>query len=114
MKYFFVVLLAVSTGAFALGFPVETGDVTWLQIHRNPNDETNSGRRYILRLSGTISPNSCGNEQWTGFVDDEIGAAQYSALLAAAASGKTIKVEGTSHDLCESGSVLIRNVYFVY
>lgn len=103
------ILFLVSANTYA-GFPVETGYITFLQIHKNPDITENAGQRYLVQLSGSASENTCGNDQWTGYFDSGAGRAQYAFLLAALMAGK---LEGTAADLCESGALLIRNVYAV-
>lgn len=92
-------------------FPIEAGNITSLQIHNNPDSKVNSGQRYIVKLNSTISINECGHDQWTGYLDSEVDKAQYSALLATFMASKPVTLEGTAPDRCDSGSVLIRNVY---
>ncbi len=109
-----IMLYILALNAHSAGKPEETGSIALLQIHKNPDSNTSDGNRFIVRLSGTISENSCGTDSWTGYLDSEAGRAQYSAILAASAAGKDIKLEGTAADRCQSGNLLLRNVYFVW
>ena len=114
MKNFLsMVFFIMATNVYA-GMPVEIGDITFLQVHNNPDSTLSSGQRFIVKLSSSASENSCGYDQWTGYLDSDVGRAQYSALLSAVMASKQIKLEGTAPDRCESGSLLLRNVYAVW
>lgn len=114
MKYLLpTVTLILTTNTFA-AMPVEEGDITFLQIHKKPDSTANASQRFIVKLSGTATDNLCGTDQWTGYLDDDAGKAQYSALMSAVMAGRAVRFEGTAPDHCESGSLLLRNVYMVW
>ena len=108
-----MILMAIAPYALS-GMPVETGEIIFLQIHNNPDLTSSSGHRFIVKLNSTTSENSCGHDQWTGYLDKDSGKAQYSALLSAVMAGKPVMLEGTAPDRCESGSLLLRNVYAIW
>jgi|GEM_PF-6750253 len=111
-KYLLFAISFLSFGV-AAATPNETGNITFLQVHKNPDSNSSSGERFIVRLSSTSSNNSCGSDQWTGYLTTEAGRAQYSALLAIAIASKQVKLEGTPNR-CESSSLLIRNLYVAW
>lgn len=113
-KDLLVFLLFAAGAAFGSGLPEEHGEVTFLQLHSKPNDDSASGQRYLVKLNSTISENECGVDQWTGTLDTEVGKAMYSTILAAYLAGKSIALHGTSATTCLSSSMLIRNVFIVY
>jgi hypothetical protein len=114
VRYLLTAAILVLTANTYAAIPVEVGDITFLQIHKKPDSTTSASQRFIVKLSGTASENSCGNDQWTGYLDDDAGKAQYSALMSALVAGRAVRFEGTAPDRCESGSLLLRNVYMVW
>ncbi len=93
----------------------EEGTVTFFQTHNAPDaNSTNSPRtsqRYFVRLSGSTNEDDCSSDGfWFGYFDTEASKAQYSAILAASMSAKSIRLEASSSTDCTSGALLIRNV----
>lgn len=81
-------------------------------VHKNPDTNSDTGERFIVRLDSSISNgNECGNDQWTGYLNSDAGRAHYSTLLAHSISNKSIKLQGTSSTHCIGGAMLIRNAY---
>ena len=112
-KLIALLLFSIPVCAIA-AYPVETGEIISLQVHKLPDSSSESANRFMVRLNGTISENSCGNDQWSGYLGSDAGKAQYSTLLAAHMAGKEIKIEGTAPDKCTTSNLLIRNVYIVW
>ncbi len=115
MKNFILLLILLSPAITYASTPEETGSITQLLIHRSPTNDQDAGRRFIVKLSSSISNNPCtsGTDSWTGYFSDDTGKAQYSAILAASMAGKEIKIQGTE-GFCENNSTLIRNIYTNY
>ncbi len=92
----------------------EEGTVTFLQIHNTPDayvdNSARTNQRYFVRLSGSIVDDECSNDYWFGYFDTEASKAQYSSILAASLSTKSIRLEASSSTDCNGGSLLIRNV----
>jgi hypothetical protein len=115
MNKFFILIICMFTANVYAGMPNEIGSITFFQIHKAPDSKSSSNERFIVRLSGSVSEPSCGNSStWTGYLDSDAGRAQYSAILAASISGKSIKLQGTDPNSCLSSNLLIRNVYIVW
>jgi hypothetical protein len=111
-----LLFVAVCSTASAAG-PIEEGKISQFYVHQNPASPANglrSGQRFIVRLDGTVSDNTCTSKTWTGFLDTDAGRAQYSALVAASMSGRSVKLQGTDPNVCESGNIVVRNVYLVW
>jgi len=108
-----LVVVSLFFSIIANAGPSETGMVDFLQIHKVSGNAENSGNRFIVKLNSTISENSCGEDQWTGYFDTEAGKAQYAAVLAAVMANRKIKIGGTSANSCLGGNQIIRNVYIV-
>jgi hypothetical protein len=110
---YFLVLSILLSSAFAVeAMPSEHGSITFLQIHKVPDSIESSSQRFFVRLSGDISED-CAASVWYGYLDNDAGRAQYSAVLASSVSGAEIKLEATDTSGCTSGSMLIRNVYTI-
>ena len=113
MKYLLIFLAILSAEVFAV-VPAESGTITQLLVHRHPTITADSGKRFIVKLSGTMTDGPCeANTTWTGYFSDEVGRAHYSTMLAAAMSDKPVYLEGTD-GFCENNGALIRNVYIGY
>ncbi len=113
MKFFiFLICLAGPLIPHAVTF--EEGTVTFLQTHNTPDayvaDSARTNQRFFVRLSGSITDDECSNDYWFGYFDTEASKAQYSAILAASLSAKSIRLEATSSTDCNGGALLIRNV----
>lgn len=92
--------------------PTESGLISSLQIHKNPDSNALDSHRYILKIDGSsITENNCGSDQWTGYLNENIDSAMLSTLLALYIAKQPVKVEGTSPSHCMGGGVLIRNLY---
>jgi len=110
----FVVLYFFAHNIFA-GMPSESGEIEFFQIHKAPNSITSVSQRFFVRLSGSLSESSCNSSgMWFGYLDSDAGKAQYSAILAASISGRSIKFEATDPTSCTSNILLIRNVYTIW
>ncbi|WP_444893536.1 hypothetical protein ACJJIW_19570 [Microbulbifer sp. JMSA004] len=113
MRFFSIFFIFFSAGVYA-DFPDEQGEINFLQVHKTPESDSSSGNRFIVKLDGGMSEDTCGGGQWTGYLTSEAGAAQYSMLLSSVMAGKEVKIEGNSNVICEGTSTLIRNVYLVF
>ncbi|WP_444894450.1 hypothetical protein ACJJIE_09705 [Microbulbifer sp. TRSA001] len=113
MRMFLLLVIFFSANVYA-DFPYEQGDITFLQVHKTPDSNSDSGNRFIVKLDGGMSEDVCGGGQWTGYLTSDAGNAQYSILLSSAVAGKEVKIEGSSNAICEGTSTLIRNVYLVF
>ena len=113
MKYLLIFLVILSAEVFAV-VPAEEGTITQLLVHRHPTITEDSGRRYIVKLSGAMTDGPCEvSSSWVGYFSDELGRAHYATLLAAAMSNRPVYIEGTD-GFCENNGALIRNIYIVY
>ena len=114
MKRLIALFLLCTPVCAIAAYPVETGEIISLQVHKLPDSSSESANRFMVRLSGTISENLCGGDQWSGYLGSDAGKTQYSTLLAAHMAGKEIKIEGTAPDKCDANNLLIRNVYIAW
>lgn len=110
MKKLFFLLCLVSH--FVIALPTETGIITSLQIHKAPNSQSETSRRFIVSIGeSTISENDCGADIWTSYINEQVDNLVYSTLLAAYLSGRPVKIEGSASEQCMGGGMLIRNIY---
>ena len=117
MKNLICLLLVFISVSVVAQTPNKIGEVTHLQVFKNPDSDTSY---FIVQLDGSIGSNPCvdDGQTWAGTFDSEAEKAQYSALLAAYMSGKSVNLQGTSDEdssnNCIGSWVRIRNVYSIW
>ena len=113
MKFIAIAILLLSTSVSVFAEQaVETGKVSWLLVHNGPENISTS-KRALINLAGDMSGGFCTDKNWAIVLDNEAANAQYSLVLAAYMSGKSIKITGNSTAICSGGQDVVRNVEFV-
>ena len=109
-KLFFICLVLTSHTVFAL--PEQVGTISFLQIHKSPNESDPTSPRFIVNLAGDgVVESSCGSNSWASPLKTEADRTMFSTLLALQIAEKKVKLQGTNANKCLSGALLIRNVY---
>ncbi|WKD49099.1 hypothetical protein [Microbulbifer spongiae] len=104
-------LLNVNTAFADQG--VETGKIITILVHHATPVAGVESQRIAFTLDGTKTGGLCesnAKEEWLIYLDSEAGKAQYSTVLAAYMSDKTISVYGNLTAECYGGGEVVRNI----
>jgi len=105
---FFNILFFISFSVFANGD--QTGKVTKLVVHWPGSGDG----KVDVGLTGprhSSSPSGCNSGEWTIYLDNEAGKAQYSMLLMAASSDRGVRIFGNA--MCSGSREVVRNVFLL-
>ena len=112
MKHIFLVTLILMSSFANSGQATETGNITWLLIHNGATQTSDQDMRVLIRLDGAMSGGFCTEKNWVITLNSEAANAQYSLLLAAYISDKSVRITGHSSQFCNGSQELVRNVEF--
>ncbi|GEM77721.1 hypothetical protein [Vibrio sagamiensis] len=109
VKCIFSIMLTITSNFAYSDQAFQTGKVSWLLIHNNPDQTKITDKRVLIRLEGSKTSGFC-SDTWTILLSNKAAEVQYSTLLAAYMAGKTVKLTGNPSKLCQGNEEVVRNV----